>query len=405
MRAFLRACRIGRPLAPGHARFLMRQITPLRPARGAEGDDELHVRAAANWLAAAQDSQPDGGVSGRYKLQSGWSSSYPETTGYLVPTLLRLADHWQEPSWRDRAERTVSFLLRLQLPEGAFPGGEVAENRTAPSPFNTAQILQGLVSWHRHRADAPVGEAAARACRWLIAVQDQDGAFRRYFYNDRAAAYSAYLSCWIARYGVLFADPAATRAAGRHLDWLLARQDRATGWFQDSGFDAAQHATQTAFTHTIAYTIAGVLLSSLLLGRGDGVEAAARAADGMLRRFEDSGSLPGLLDRAWRPVEHAQCLTGNCQMALIWLLLYRHGGARNYFDAAVRALDLVKAAQDLDNPNPGLRGGIGGSHPIWGSYIPRALPNWATKFFIDAMLEKRRNTPSAQPLDTGEWVL
>lgn len=405
MRAFLRACRIGRPLAPGHARFLIRQIAPLRPGGASDGTDEQHLRAAADWLAAAQDSQPDGGVSGRYKLQSGWSSSYPETTGYLIPTFLRLADHWQEAGWRERAERAVGFLLPLQLPDGAFPGGEVAENRTAPSPFNTAQILHGLVSWHRHRADPPVAEAAARACRWLVSVQDPDGAFRRHFYNNTAAAYSAYLSCWIAQYGVLFADEDAIRAAGRHLDWLLARQDRATGWFQDSGFDATQHAAQTAYTHTIAYTIAGVLHSSLLLGRTDGIEAAARAADGVLERFEASGSLPGLLDRAWRAVELAQCLTGNCQMALIWLLLYRRGGAHRHLEAAARALDLVKAAQDLGNPNPGLRGGIGGSYPIWGSYIPRALPNWAAKFFIDAVLEKRRNTPAAQPLEAGEWVL
>ncbi len=41
-----------------------------------------------------------------------------------------------------------------------------------------------------------------------------------------------------------------------------------------------------------------------------------------------------------------------------------------------------------------LRGGIPGSDPIWGDYIPLALPNWAVKFYIDALLDK--NAQAAQ---------
>ena len=32
------------------------------------------------------------------------------------------------------------------------------------------------------------------------------------------------------------------------------------------------------------------------------------------------------------------------------------------------------------------RGGIKGSHPIWGGYDPFRYPNWAAKFFVDALL-------------------
>jgi hypothetical protein len=77
-------------------------------------------------------------------------------------------------------------------------------------------------------------------------------------------------------------------------------------------------------------------------------------------------------------------------MALVWLKLYETVGGARYCAGAVKAIEIVKAAQDLDNPNSGLRGGIGGSRPIWGSYISKALPNWAAKFFIDAALEKSR---------------
>lgn len=389
-KAFIVSDRLGRPWVRGHARFLARQVLGRGAVGIAEGGDGRHLEAAARWLAAAQDSQRDGGFSGRYKLRSGWSSSYPETTGYIIPTLLALAEQGGDASWRARAERAAGFLLGLQLESGAFPGGEVAENRTAPSPFNTAQILHGLLAWHRAAGDVRAAEAAARAAAWLVSVQDEDGAFRRHYYNNAPSTYAAHLSCWLAEYGVEAGDAAARAAALRHLDWVLRHQDEATGWFDLAGFDAPQHTARIAYTHTIAYTIWGVLKIGLLLGREDAVAAAARAAEGVMRRLELSQRLPGLLDHGWKPVEHAQCLTGNCQMALIWFALSEATGDLRFGNAALKALDLVAHAQDLENPNPGLRGGIAGSDPVWGSYIRMALPNWAAKFFIDALFERRR---------------
>jgi hypothetical protein len=68
--------------------------------------------------------------------------------------------------------------------------------------------------------------------------------------------------------------------------------------------------------------------------------------------------------------------------------LFEANGQQLYRDAALRAIELVKLAQPLTNPDPGIRGGIPGSQPIWGDYIQMALPNWAAKYFIDAMLKK-----------------
>jgi len=46
-----------------------------------------------DWLCVAQDRSrtADGGVARDYSLVRGWSSSYPETTGYIIPTLLEVA--------------------------------------------------------------------------------------------------------------------------------------------------------------------------------------------------------------------------------------------------------------------------------------------------------------------------
>jgi folate-dependent phosphoribosylglycinamide formyltransferase PurN len=373
----------------GHPAFLLSQSFDHERNVRRGLTDEDHLRAAAQWLAAAQDSQSDGGVAGRYQLGRGWTSSYPETTGYIVPTFLALSRALPQAGFRQRAERAVQFLLSVQLPEGGFPGLEIADNRETPSVFNTAQILHGLTAWHRETGDEEVRLAAERAVQWLLGLQDTDGAFRRYAYEDRACAYSAYLTCRLAEWGDYADDRQALAAASRHLDWTLAHR-RPNDWIALAGFDEEQHQADEAFTHTIAYTLAGILSTAETLGRSDGIIAVAAAAERLARRLELSRFLPGLVGGDWRGRSRYACLTGNCQMALIWFRL--HGLSRNMrlVNAALKAIDLVKLAQPMRNPNPGLFGGIPGSDPVHGSYIAGAVPNWAAKYFIDALLEKQR---------------
>jgi hypothetical protein len=61
-------------------------------------------------------------------------------------------------------------------------------------------------------------------------------------------------------------------------------------------------------------------------------------------------------------------------------------GERAYSDGARRALDLLRRLQDCATANANVRGGIKGSHPIWGRYLFGTFPNWAAKFFMDAVM-------------------
>ncbi len=364
------------------------QVLGLRQNQLRGYTDDEHIAAAAQWLAHAQDVTSDGGVSGRYLLNGGWTSSYPETTGYIVPTFLALA-RTLDPTFRARAERCVRFLLNLQLADGAFPGGEVAENRTRPSVFNTAQIINGLVAWHRETGDTAAAQAAARAADWMVAQQDDDGAWRKHIYGN-VTTYTAHASCWLAEAGRHFGNEKWLRAAERHLDWVLTNVDADTGWIALAGFGNRDHEQHRAVTHTLAYTIWGVLYLSQLLGRDDGLAVARRAAERVMRRLELSGWLPGEIDHRWKAARSDYaCLTGNAQMALIWFRLAELTGDMRFCNAALKAIDLVSAAQPMDNSDPGIRGGIPGSAPIWGGYITMGVPNWAAKFYVDALLAKR----------------
>jgi folate-dependent phosphoribosylglycinamide formyltransferase PurN len=395
----INAIRHIRPWLPGRARFLLKNA--LGAPDSPQHDDQDHLIATAAWLEAAQDSQQDGGIAGRFRLQSGWTSSYPETTGYAIPTLLAVADVLGEERFRERARRAVKFLLSVQLPSGAFPGGEIAQNSIEPSPFNSAQILHGLLSWHRATDDKPALDAALRAADWLLSVQESDGSWVKYFYNGVACDYAAHLACRLAELGAHTGEKRYLHSASRHLDWVLDHYEHQSGWFPRAGWWAKDHAVRRAFVHTIAYTIWGVLESSEILAREDGVAAALHAARKVARRIELSRWLPGILDAQWRGLNHAACLTGNCQMAVIWLRLYQRTGDAILLNAALKAIHLVKCTQEIDNPDPGIRGGVAGSFPVWGEYIASAMPNWAAKYFIDALIAKSATLsklPERRPL-------
>lgn len=348
----------------------------------------------AAWLGRAQDATGDGGVSWGYSLRRGWMASYPETSGYIVPTLLALATRLGEGRWADRAERAVRFLSGIQLASGAFPGARIDENTTEPSVFNTAQIINGLLAWHRHSGESEAIERAIRAGDWLVSVQDSDGAWRAHMYNGLATTYTAHASCWLAELGQATATARHVDAATRHMDWVLAQRDEGSGWFDLAGFTAEDHAARRSVTHTVSYVLAGVLGTALVTGRDDAVAMVASSSRSLAASLDRHGWLGGMLDARWEPVASWACPTGTAQAALVWFRLAGEAGATDLLPAARRAVELVTATQRIaDDTPPGVRGGIPASDPVWGDYLAFTYPNWPAKFYADALLADDRLLP------------
>ncbi len=357
---------------------------------------DRHLDAAIGWLRRAQDVTGDGGVSWGYHLRRGWSPSYPETTGYLIPTFLELAATGHGSDLRGRAERGIAFLAGVQLESGAFPADPVGAARR-PSVFNTGQVICGLTAWYRVSRDERVRSMVCAAADWLVSVQDDDGAWRSHGYLEYPVTYTAHASCWIAELGELIGDKRFTAAAAAHLDWVLRQQDPVSGWFERCGFSALDHAARRAVTHTLAYTLWGTLHSAIILNRGDAIDAVRRPARMAANIAEARGWLPGVIDAGWTSESGFACLTGNAQMAILWLRLRDLGIDDGMVAAADIVLARVAAAQRLGSSiSPGARGGIPGSDPVWGDYIPFAFPNWAVKFYIDALLARRRAVSGAE---------
>jgi len=357
-----------------------------RDRRGLPAEDpgpETAAAAALDWILTAQDrsATADGGVARDFSLVRGWAASYPETTGYIVPTLLVAAERLRRPDAAERARRMLDWLVSIQLDGGAFQGGTIGAAEIAPVVFNTGQILMGLAAGARAFGE-PYRGAMRRAADWLCEVQDGDGCWRR-FGSPFAAAGDKVYDTHVA-WGLFEAARAEPerRAWGdagmANVHWALERQ-AANGWFADCCLSDPTR----PLTHTLGYALRGVIEGHRDSGNAALLAAALRTGEGLASCVDDAGFLPGRLDRDWRAAADWSCLTGSVQIAACWLLLHEATGETRWLDVARRVNAWVRRTISLDGPVE-TRGAVKGSFPVSGGYCTWQYPNWAAKFFIDA---------------------
>jgi uncharacterized protein YyaL (SSP411 family) len=345
-----------------------------------------HLEAAIDWILRARDQSQDGGIPACFDLLRGrWAPSYPETTGYTIPTLFACASYLERPDLHRTALALADYLLAARTPEGGVghwkkQGG----NHPAPVVFDTGQVIFGwLASWRETDSKAHL-QAAIDAADWLVSVQAESGAWSQYQHLDRVKVIDTRVAWALIELAHVASRPSVVEAARRNLNWALGQQ-QANGWFHHAAFRAGDD----PYTHTIAYTAEGLLESGLALQDDRYIIAAEKVAHALLGVQHSDGALASTYDSDWQPTSRSSCLTGNCQMALLWLRLYGRSREQSYLDAARKAIAFVYATQDLDASNPNIRGAIAGSYPIYGRYERLKYPNWSAKFFIDALLALR----------------
>jgi hypothetical protein len=371
-----------RPWQPRHARLIVWDLFK----RGSESRQEhgAHLRGAIDWLCRAQDvrnGEADaGGVSAGWSFEDGWLPSYPETTGYIIETFLAAAAVLRQPELIGRARRMVDWELSIQLPDGAFPG-HFAEAGSRPVIFNTGQIMHGMVAGYTQLGRQDCLTAAVRAGHWLVQQQDDDGCWRRFEHNDAPHVYNTRATWALLATGLLAGDRQLVTGAKRNLEWALSQQT-ASGWFASNAFTPER----SPFTHTIAYAIRGFMESGVLLGEERYLQAAVMAARALAKVQRQDGWLAGTYKDGWIADASYCCLTGLAQMSLNWTRLAQITGEQGFRARARAGLEYLKTTQKLTASDAAVRGGIAGSSPIWGDYSRFEYPNWAAKFFSDALM-------------------
>lgn len=363
-----------------------------RIPRRDDGETSESLRAAMDWLCHAQDAHDDGGVARSYSLAydsslkgPGWMPSYPETTGYIIPTVFDYAKESGREELFKRAIRMADWECDVQMPTGAVQGGTIKDPPT-PAIFNTGQVIFGWIRAFQETRTERFLASAIRAGDFLVNGQDGDGAWRKnlsrfasdkmptYIYNTRTA--------WaLLDLGIETGNRTYRDAAIRNIDFALTEQ-LPNGWFRNNCLNDPDR----PLLHTIAYALSGVLEVGITLNNLAYISAVRKGADALLARQRTDGSLAGRFDARWEPAAKYSCLTGNAQMGVVWGRLYQATGDARYLSGMVNANSYMKKIQWLGTGNPGVDGGISGSHPLHGEYGRFAVLSWAVKFFMDSLM-------------------
>lgn len=364
-------------------------------ARPVPGQTRRRMHRAVAWLLRAQDATPDDGVSYGYfpceagAGRSGWLPSYPETTGYIIPSLLEYAAVEGDASIRERAWRMANWETTIQMPSGAVQAGFVcppAEQQA--SVFNTGMVLQGYVALLLEHQDERILDAAQRAAAFLVGDLGEDGHFRThgpFVIAHRVKTYNCLCAWPLYRFGRLVGERRYVEAAIRAVE-AAVREQAPNGWFDHNCLNRPE----APLTHTIGYTLQGILEVGLLAGRDDLVAAVERAARPLLGRIASDGFLHARFYADWKPASFSSCLAGSAQIAAVLYRLSEHMGDPRWREGANRIVDFLKALQMVESPNPNVNGALAGSFPILGEYMTGGYPNWATKYFLDALMLQER---------------
>ena len=285
------------------------------------------------------------------------------------------------------AHKAARWLVRIQDAAGGFRGGVITSGNGAAVTFNTGQILMGLAAARQSLPDgaAEFDQPLRRAADWLLSQQDDDGAWRKSLTTFAMAGPKAYEThtAW----GLLEAARATgearyAQAARRQVDWALGLQHH-NGWFDRCCLTDRQR----PLTHTLAYTVRGVLEAWRYSGDERYLRAALRTAEPMATCMDAQGFLAGRLTSDWGRAVPWACLTGTSQMAICWGILADHTGDPKLRAAMQRANAFVRRTLALQGPG-GAQGGVAGSFPVDGDYGQWQFLNWAAKFSIDAQLQE-----------------
>lgn len=365
-------------------------------AKPVTGQTQERTQAAVRWLLQAQAVTEDQGVSLGYfpcsPERQGWRDSYPETTGYIITSLLAFAASQKDTAVAAAAMRMVNWEIDVQMPSGAVQGGPVClpQHQTAAA-FNTGMVLDGWCSAYHYAGEPRLLEAARRAADFLINDLDQ----QRYFKSNGAfvsrgeiKTYTCLCAWAIYRFGDLVQENSYRQAAIAIIEAALYQQ-HPNGWFSHNCLTQSE----APLTHTIGYTLQGVLEVGLLAGRAEFIKAVRRTVDAMLLHMTSNGFLPGRFYADWEPAGFSSCLTGSAQIAIVCYRLFEHTGEIRYRYQADCLVNYLKAHQLCESQDAAVVGALAGSFPLLGGYMRAGYPNWATKYFLDALLLQQRLEP------------
>lgn len=357
----------------------------LAPSRGGAGVPDGALQAAIDWLCLTHDVTGRHGSSLGYHLLRGWLPAFPETTGYIIGTLLDHAARGGDPSLVTRASEMGDWEIDVQNPDGGVMQGTLRTPSGRSIAFNTGMVIFGWLDLYEALGTERFLDAAIRAGRWLEQAQGADGTWQGdHEHHGIPHAYDARVAWALVRLAQVTGDERFLEIAVRHLDWVLSVQQE-NGWFEWCSFRPGDLPN----SHGLAYTMRGLLESGALLGDGRYTEAALRTAHALAGIYRKLGRLPAIFDREWTPRARYVCVTGLAQNGGVWLRLHQETGDAGLLHVGLEAVEQAAGFQSRGRWRA-TDGAVPGSFPLYGRYAPLQYPNWAAKFLADSLALRLR---------------
>jgi hypothetical protein len=308
-------------------------------------DLDTHILAATDWILHAQGQTGDDGVPHCYDLvQKAWLPSYPETTGYIIPTLFDVASHFDKPLYAEAATKMALWEAEVQLEDGGVRAGHMGAEVIAPTIFNTGQVLFGWARCFKETGSERCKIALQRAADWLLDAMDDDGCWRKFpspFAPGEVKLYNVRCAFGLIKVHECLGDDKYLAAARANVNWTVAQAEK-NGWLPNNCLTA----NPDSLTHTIAYAMRGILEVGCALNEPGFVEFALNMARRTMALQRGDGAFPARVNSDWSSDYNWSCVTGNSQLALNLLRLYEETGEQALLESAQRANRFNMSLQD-----------------------------------------------------------
>ena len=315
------------------------------------------------------------GSSGIRSLKGSWGDVYPETTGYLVPTLHKLGLFLGDEEACELAIHQLAYFESIQNEDGSF---YQSNDNQRPILFDTAQILEGLhYLAHTVQKSKPVLKMTIQAVDWLGKQLDKEGNFTDYQYvaNYNPAYHSRVAWKMASAELIKYSKP---RTKTKALIDRIAELQNENKTYKNWGFEAGA----PAFSHTVAYTLRGLWECADITHNRKLRKSVLKSITELAKSIDENG-VAGSYDNNWQGDYGFLCAAGNAQLAILFTSVYRYSGDKKFLDLLSPLLQPLLKAQRSKLIH---RGAIPSSIPMRGAYQRFKYTNWTQKFFCDAIL-------------------
>lgn len=336
------------------------------------------LKANLQWLNKSFLPNKNEGSSGHRKMTGEWTPPYPETTGYLLSTLLTANKYAPELKFKEMIFKQYDFFVKLQKADGSFP--QSLENPN-PIVFDTAQIILGLLAIAPAFKQTPkeILFTIKKAKNWLKEQLNEEGLFTTHNYiEDYNPAYYSRIA-----WAILASEVVSESKASEKSKTLVARLAKLQN--ENLTFkDWSLHPKSPALTHNIAYTLRGLWECGEILNNKKLKKSATLTLDHLSGIILSEKKVAGTYDQNWKGDYSFICSTGNAQLALLYLKVFEKTKLVKYLEPVALLLKpLINKQRSVSINN----GAIPSSIPIWGKYQRFTFSNWTQKFYSDTLMK------------------